>query len=134
MQIAAPNMQCFLQNVVQPLAAAGIFNGASTAPPRPSKHRVVMRTRRLLDSDNLPPRAGSAYCNGPLVHALYFANTTVLTSVSGELLDPTQYACKLAEPNGENVSSWDTWTFPYASTPADVLTPAGAALPLAVRA
>lgn len=76
---------------------------------------------------------GTFVCNEPLTLALYFINTTVLTTVSGELLDPLQYACKQHSQAAENASTWDTWTFDYATSPSHVLTPEGAPLPLAVR-
>ena len=61
-----------------------------------------------------------------------YRNTTALTSVTGELLDPLQYSCKLNAVSAQNLSSVDTWTFAYASAPKDVTTPAGAPLPLLV--
>ena len=61
-----------------------------------------------------------------------YRNTTALTSVTGELLDPLQYSCKLNAVSARNLSSVDTWTFAYASAPKDVTTPAGAPLPLLV--
>lgn len=98
---SAPNLQCFMNVTVAPLAAAGIFNGSIT-------------------------------CNGALTKALFMLNTTALTSVTGELLDPLQYSCKLNAVSAQNLSSVDTWTFAYASAPKDVTTPAGAPLPLLV--
>ena len=71
-------------------------------------------------------------CNGALTKALFMLNTTALTSVTGELLDPLQYSCKLNAVSAQNLSSVDTWTFAYASAPKDVTTPAGAPLPLLV--
>ena len=52
--------------------------------------------------------------------------------MTGELLDPLQYSCKLNAVSAQNLSSVDTWTFAYASAPKDVTTPAGAPLPLLV--